>query len=197
MRPILFDVSRLYGAIFMGVIALWAIPELAGLACCAHLIGQSARSGSFRVVMAGVVVGLSVQLASTAFLPQFAMTRHRYATYWLGIALMLLGVGLRWYAIRTLGRSFAQDVAIRTDQTLIQSGPYRLVRHPAYSSTLLTMTGMGIVLATGASLFVILLCGLTGVLYRIRIEEAALLDAFGQAYRDYMQRTYGLIPYVW
>ncbi|MEZ4679035.1 MAG: isoprenylcysteine carboxylmethyltransferase family protein [Caldilineaceae bacterium] len=130
-------------------------------------------------------------------MPQLAVTRGRYTIFWAGILLMLAGVALRWYAIRTLGRSFTQDVAIRIDHTLVQTGPYRTLRHPAYSGTLLTMLGMALVLANWGSLVIVLLGGVSGLLYRIKVEEKALLECFGQSYQDYMQQSYHLIPYVW
>lgn len=110
---------------------------------------------------------------------------------------MLAGVAFRWYAIWTLGRAFRLDVATREDQPLIQTGPYRMLRHPAYSGTLLTLLGMGLVLANWGSLLIILLGGFLGLLYRIRVEEQVLRAAFGQRYIDYRRRTWCLIPLVW
>jgi protein-S-isoprenylcysteine O-methyltransferase len=74
---------------------------------------------------------------------------------------------------------------------------YRIVRHPAYSATLLTMLGVGVALANVGSIAIIMLGGLAGILYRIRVEERALLTAFDGAYRDYSRRTRRLIPFVW
>jgi protein-S-isoprenylcysteine O-methyltransferase Ste14 len=59
-----------------------------------------------------------------------------------------------------LGRAFTQDVATRVDQTLVQTGAYRVLRHPAYSATLLTMLGLGVALANLGSLIIIMLGGL-------------------------------------
>ena len=50
---------------------------------------------------------------------------------------MMLGVVLRWFAIWKLGRYFTRDVAVSSDQEVVQSGPYRFIRHPAYSWNIL------------------------------------------------------------
>jgi isoprenylcysteine carboxyl methyltransferase (ICMT) family protein YpbQ len=70
---------------------------------------------------------------------------------------MILGVILRWYAIHTLGGYFTRYVAIHPDQQVVQVGAYRYIRHPAYSGTLLTMLGLGLVMTNWASLVAILI----------------------------------------
>lgn len=198
MKPLLFDVPRLYGTIFNVAIAVWAIPEFVG----AFLLRSAATAakgdrGSYLAVVGGVWLGVLGAFWSATHFPQLGLTSYRYPIFWLGILLMLAGVAFRWYAILTLGRAFTLDVATREDQPLIQTGPYRMLRHPAYSGVLLTMLGMGLVLANWGSLIIILLGGFLGLLYRIRVEEQVLLAAFGQHYIDYKHRTWRLIPLVW
>src|SRR5579871_4039046 len=96
----------------------------------------------------------------------------------------------------TLGRYFTFDVAVRAGQPVVQSGPYRFVRHPAYSGTLLSLFGIGVELANVASIVVILAGTLLGLLYRVRVEEKALIEALGQPYVDYMRHTKRFIPFV-
>ena len=143
-------------------------------------------------MFAGLILGLWL----APFVSAATVTWNRVAIYWIGIACMLLGVALRWYAIRTLGRFFTRDVAVRGDQTVVQTGPYRLIRHPAYSGTLLTLLGIGLALTNWASVVAIVGGGLIGHLYRVRVEEDALKRALGQPYEDYMRRTKRFIPFV-
>jgi protein-S-isoprenylcysteine O-methyltransferase Ste14 len=198
LRPLLFDVPPLYGRVFIIVVALWVVPEIIG----AFLLrsGDTAVKqdrGSYAVFVGGVALGVVGAMACASRLPQFAITEYRYAVYWLGIVVMVLGIALRWYAIRTLGSGFTHDVATTKDQVLVERGPYRLIRHPAYSATLLTMLGLGLALGNVASVAAALAIGLSGMLYRIRVEERALLVAFGSTYTDYTNRTKRLIPFVW
>ncbi|MEZ4863473.1 MAG: isoprenylcysteine carboxylmethyltransferase family protein [Caldilineaceae bacterium] len=198
MKPLLFDVPRLYGNIFIVAIIVWALSERVG----AFLLRSPATAarrdrGSYWAVVGGMVIGIGGAFACAAYLPQLALTTHRYTIFWIGILLMVAGLALRWVAIYTLGHSFTLHVAVCENQALIQSGPYRTLRHPAYSGVLLTMLGMALVLANWASLVMMVLGGLSGLLYRIHVEEQALIEHFGQPYREYMRRTDRLIPYVW
>jgi hypothetical protein len=64
------------------------------------------------------------------------------------------------------------------------------------SSVLLTiiLLGVGIVLLNWASLVVMLVGGLIGLLYRVRVEERALVEGLGQPYRDYIAHNQALHP---
>jgi protein-S-isoprenylcysteine O-methyltransferase Ste14 len=114
----------------------------------------------------------------------------------LGIALLPLGMLLNAYAIRQLGRYFTVQVAVRPDQRVVQTGPYRLVRHPAYTGQLLAMLGVGLVFTNWASITVILLLTLTAYGYRIRVEEQILQHELGAPYVEYMSHTQRLIPFI-
>ena len=57
---------------------------------------------------------------------------------------------------RVLRRFFTGYVAIHPDQRVVERGPYRLVRHPSYSGTLLTTLGMGLAMTNWASLATII-----------------------------------------
>lgn len=81
-------------------------------------------------------------------------------------------------------------------QSVVQSGPYRLVRHPSYTAILIMLLGVGMALANWASLVIMLAGGLIGLLYRVRVEERALVEALGRPYRDYMRHTKRFIPFI-
>lgn len=115
----------------------------------------------------------------------------------LGFGLMFGGIYLRWAAVRTLGRHFSLFVATSPSQPLVTSGPYRVVRHPAYAGVLVTSAGLGLVYGSWwGSVF---LAGAAVALfgYRIRVEEAALVSHFGSRYADYCVRTWRLIPWIY
>jgi protein-S-isoprenylcysteine O-methyltransferase Ste14 len=95
-----------------------------------------------------------------------------------------------------LGRYFTRDVVVSHDQPVIQNGPYRLIRHPTYSGTFLTMLGVGLVMTNWASLICLLVCVFLGHMYRVHIEEKALIRAIGQPYSEYMRHTKRFIPWV-
>jgi protein-S-isoprenylcysteine O-methyltransferase Ste14 len=125
------------------------------------------------------------------------LTWQQPLLFWLGISLMLAGLAFRWYSIRVLGRFFTRDVATRPGQTVVETGPYRLIRHPSYSGSLLMFLGTGLAMTDWASWLVIMLGVAIGYGWRVHVEEQALCTGLGQPYRDYMLRTRRFIPHVW
>jgi protein-S-isoprenylcysteine O-methyltransferase len=114
-----------------------------------------------------------------------------------GIAATLAGLALRWYSIIYLGRFFTVNVEIAADHQLIDTGPYRRLRHPSYTGALLAFFGLGLCTQNWASLAIIVVCTTAAFSYRMRVEEVALTGAFGDRYRQYMQRTWRLVPGVY
>ena len=109
---------------------------------------------------------------------------------------MFLGMLVRGWAIRTLKEFFLFTVGVREGHKVIESGPYRLVRHPAYAGAILTMVGIGFALQSLAALLILLLLSGVAYGYRIQVEEKALVKDLGQPYVEYMGRTKRLIPFV-
>ncbi len=115
----------------------------------------------------------------------------------IGLILIVGGLLVRWIAIFSLRRQFTVDVAITKDHRIVNQGIYRFVRHPSYSGSILSFCGLGICFANVFSLSVIFLPICAAFLYRIRVEEKALIDAFGDEYVRYCASTMRLIPWVY
>ena len=115
----------------------------------------------------------------------------------LGLAVFAAGLGLRAWAVRELGRFFQFTVVVQADHQVVDSGPYRHVRHPSYTGLLMASLGLGIALGTWLSIPACLVPPLIGFGVRLRHEEAVLVQALGEPYRAYMQRTKRLVPGVW
>jgi protein-S-isoprenylcysteine O-methyltransferase Ste14 len=58
------------------------------------------------------------------------------------------------------------------------------------------MLGVGLAMTNWASLLTLLLCVFSGHLYRVSVEEKALIKTIGQPYIEYMQHTKRFIPWV-
>ncbi len=110
------------------------------------------------------------------------------------IALAAAGLAVRWYAIIHLGRFFTVDVAIAPDHRVIDTGPYRYVRHPSYTGALLAFVGLGLSLSNVLAFLALMVPVFVTYFYRIRIEEAALRAGIGEPYVAYSARTRRLIP---
>jgi protein-S-isoprenylcysteine O-methyltransferase Ste14 len=114
-----------------------------------------------------------------------------------GLTVAALGIGFRIWAILTLGPLFTFVVAIQDDHQVVDSGPYRFVRHPSYTGALAGFLGIGIALDNWLAIATIVLCPLAGVLVRIRYEETRLMTEIGQQYGEYAERRRRLVPGVW
>ena len=155
-----------------------------------------ADHGSLYVTIGMIALGVLAALAFALLLPGAEILWNRETLFCVGIALMLIGVALRSWAVRTLGLYFLPVVAVRADQQVVRDGPYRLIRHPTYSGALLTLLGLGLTLTNWAALVVLLCCALAGLAYRVRVEEQALLRALGQPYHEYMAQTKRFVPFL-
>ncbi|SRR5579884_913896 len=158
---------------------------------------QRQDKGSHVVVLCLIVFGLLVGVLLASKVPATAISSASVFLFWLGILLMYAGIALRLYAIIVLGAFFTTMVAVAAEQTVIEAGPYRLVRHPSYTGFLITLLGFGLSLTNNwLSLLVMMGCALLGFSYRIHVEERVLQEHLGQRYQEYMRRTKRLIPFV-
>ena len=158
--------------------------------------GATTHDAASRFVLIGsIYVGIGVGFGLAFGLQSAAFTSWRRPLLGLGLALMLIGMALRWYSIRVLGRSFTTTVMTRPDQTVVEAGPYRWIRHPSYTGGLITILGI-LVCLTNPVAFLGLIPPLAGYAYRIHIEETALARSLGDPYRSYMRRTKRLIPFL-
>lgn len=144
------------------------------------------------------------QLAFVAVLVVGALDagRHHWTTLpaWLqgaGLIAMIAAMFLMGWAMGS-NPHFEATVRIQRDQghRVIDSGPYRIVRHPGYASALLLLLGMALVLGSAWALVPALL-GAVGLVVRTALEDRFLSERL-DGYQDYRRRTpFRLIPGVW
>jgi protein-S-isoprenylcysteine O-methyltransferase Ste14 len=120
-----------------------------------------------------------------------------WPTFLLGLGFSILSFVIRRTAIRALGRFWSLHVEMREGHEFVKTGPFAYVRHPVYSSMVLEILGIGLMLNAWFTLAAVLLVFVPTMLARIRIEEEALITQFGDGYRDYMRSTPALIPAPW
>ncbi len=175
---------------------LWLISEVViGLRYRAPAGARRQDRGSQLAVIAGYVIGIWTAVAIAYCFPDATIQWHPHVVAILSVSLMVAGIAFRGYAIRVLGRFFTVAVVTRPGQPVVEHGPYRLIRHPSYTGSLLTFLGMCLALTNWLAVTAILL-PLAGVSYRIRVEEGALLQSLGEPYEAYMRRTKRLVPYL-
>jgi protein-S-isoprenylcysteine O-methyltransferase Ste14 len=153
--------------------------------------------GTKEVLILAVVAGIFAAALIARHEPALRAGANTWASLVLGACIIWLGVGLRVWAVWSLGRFFRREVTIEAGQTVVQTGPYRWVRHPAYTGDLLIAFGFGLALGSWVGAAVSLAIAFAGHVPRIRVEEAALRGAFGEAYVQYAERTPRLVPGLW
>ncbi len=116
---------------------------------------------------------------------------------YVGCLVLAFGITVRVAAVATLRRQFTEKVSIIEKHELVDTGIYGIIRHPAYLGYLASMLGIGLILGNWVSLAALVFLPLAGILYRIHVEERALLRHFGPAYQEYAGRTKRLLPGIW
>jgi protein-S-isoprenylcysteine O-methyltransferase Ste14 len=149
-----------------------------------------------------VTLWLVVFLSSGAAIvaQRFVPGRFPFAlspVYLAALILLVLGLALRWAAILTLGRFFTVNVVIHLDHRIVQTGPYRLVRHPSYAGLFLAFVGLGLAFANWLSLVILVVPIFIAFHSRIVLEERALREAFGAEYEAYCARTARVLPGIY
>ena len=107
------------------------------------------------------------------------------------------GLALRIWSIRTLGRFFTATVEVVPGQTVVEHGPYAVLRHPSYTGAVLTALGISTMLGSMPGALVTLLLCIPAYAHRIAVEEHALVAELGPSYREYRTRTWALVPFVY
>lgn len=143
---------------------------------------------------------IALSLTAAGFLKTLVPDSFHWHADWLrplSLILMLMGLAVRAAAIATLGRWFTANIITQPDQQLQQVGLYRLVRHPSYLGMEIIFIAIGLHSRAWPALILAVVPPTVAVLYRIRVEEAALMDAFGESYVQYCRTTKRLVPGVY
>ena len=110
---------------------------------------------------------------------------------------VLVGVGLIIAMVTTIQNGYAAaNINVESDQEVVSTGVYSVVRHPMYLGNVVLMLGIPPALGSYWGLLFVI-PGLAVLATRILDEEKVLtLELNG--YRDYIERVhYRLVPYVW
>ncbi|KXT83399.1 putative protein-S-isoprenylcysteine methyltransferase [Streptococcus sp. DD11] len=157
-------------------------------------VSDSADRGSRYIIIGSVICCLLLMngqlLPSAPHLPSF--------TVYLGLLLSLAGFALRLYAVSYLGKNFTLAVQTTDQQQLVDHGPYAVVRNPAYTGSILSVLGLSIVSLNPLTIILCLILLVVGYSIRLKVEEKALLNHFGNTYEIYCKKVkYRIFPFIW
>jgi protein-S-isoprenylcysteine O-methyltransferase Ste14 len=195
-KPVLFHshTAAILAAVSYGAVALSEL-SLAVRTLRAGFAGVNRRANWGLVLGPALGIFLGVRVAHGV--PSLTLPGSGWWPFALGLVLIWTGLVLRRWAVLELGRFFQLAVVVQEDHRVVDTGPYRVVRHPSYSGLLLIFLGFGFTLGNWLSVTSCLVLPLLGLLPRIRAEEALLARALGDPYRAYAARTRRLVPRVW
>jgi len=133
---------------------------------------------------------------------RIGMTRVGRIYHWdtffaIGALLSVLGLVIRITSILTLKQHFTYTVTEIEDHELIETGLYKIIRHPGYLGQVIIFAGAATSLSNWLSIVLMLIPVLCGYFYRIRVEEKFMIRQLGSKYLEYQKRTKRLIPWIY
>jgi protein-S-isoprenylcysteine O-methyltransferase Ste14 len=165
---------------------------LRGRGAASSLKTSDDDNGTTRVLLTSAGLGYGLPLVLRR-LPLPMLPTAAAAT---GLIIEAGGLALRVWSMRTLGSFYTRTLRTTQGQHLVNTGPYRMIRHPGYTGAL--MLWIGLALSSRSAPTTVLVPTLMGRAYhrRIAAEENLMRRAIPE-YRDYSRRTKKLIPLIW
>ncbi len=113
----------------------------------------------------------------------------------IGFVFFVFGIFFRIWAIQTLGKYYSHIVRKINGHKIIDTGPYKFLRHPAYAGMITAHLGITIFYFNYVTFLIFLLLLIPSIIVRIIIEEKTLIDIEG--YAEFAKNKKRIIPYVW
>jgi protein-S-isoprenylcysteine O-methyltransferase Ste14 len=186
MRPVTaITLLWLIWAVSWAAAALWADPAQ-------KRVGFKAEA-RYRVLwLAGAIL---LFIPAHGYEGRLRLWTPTFAEAWICVALIAVGIAFAWWARLHLGRLWSGTVTAKAGHHVVDTGPYRLVRHPIYTGLLLavlaTMAAKGTVWGIAGTALLII-----GIVVKARLEESFLRGELGSAYDDYARRVPMLVPFA-
>jgi protein-S-isoprenylcysteine O-methyltransferase Ste14 len=158
-------------------------------------VSKSGDKGSIWLLIITISIGywLSFIMAAT----KIGRIYHWNTFFVIGSFLAIIGLIIRVTSILTLKQQFTYTVTKIEDHELIESGLYRIIRHPGYLGQLIIFLGISTSLSNWLSILLMIVPVLLGYMNRIIVEEKFMIEQMGQKYIDYQKRTKRLIPLIY
>jgi protein-S-isoprenylcysteine O-methyltransferase Ste14 len=145
----------------------------------------------------GISIAIGYSLSFSIGSTKIGRIYHWDLFFVIGMIFILVGLIIRINSILTLKQQFTYTVTKIENHVLIESGLYKVIRHPGYLGQLIIFFGISTSLSNWLSVLLMIIAVLFGYIYRINIEERFLINQMGQKYIDYQKRTKKLIPMIY
>lgn len=177
--------------------AAWVLSWMAASIWTSHTarrppFGEELISRVFTILGALMLFGIY----SPHYVSVLSLWRVSEGTGWSMVALTAAGFAFCWWARIHLGRLWSSAVTLKQGHHVVNTGPYRFVRHPIYTGIIVASFATAIDKGTYVAVVGALLM-LVGWFIKARVEERFLRAQLGaEAYDAYARRTAMLIPFV-
>lgn len=197
MKP--YFLTHPVGVLYFIVVLGWYFMELVQFARQQQWRPEDAPVGprSFWFAFTACVAGAIVALSVAPHAAPGAEIGHGALVFAIGMGILVAGVALRVWSFYALGKYFTFTVKVNREQPVVTRGPYRVLRHPGYAGGLLAIVGIGLLNGNWISMATVALMWLALTVWRIHIEENALLTTLDGRYRSYAAQHKRLVPLVW
>lgn len=148
-----------------------------------------------KLVMALVLVCSFISVMIAGFDHRFGWSHVSVIVSIVAYVIMLIGIGIQ-FRVFVENRFASASIETATDQRVIATGPYAILRHPMYSGALLT--DFFIPLALGSWWALLPVVVKVPVIVARLLDEEEFLRANLSGYADYCQKVpHRLIPAIW
>ena len=159
------------------------------------IVTTSGDKGSLWLLYILITVGYALSFSIGA--TRIGRINHWDAFFAVGVVLALAGLLIRVQSIVTLKQYFTYSVAQAENHKLIDTGLYKLIRHPGYLGQLMIFAGISISLSNWLAVLLMMIPISIGYIYRIRVEEGFMIEHMGESYLNYQKRTKRILPLIY
>jgi len=148
-------------------------------------------------ILIALLITLSGALIDWAYLGIVTDTINSKLLKPIGLLLLIIGSAYRIWAIIHLDKYFSATVQFDAEHRLIQTGPYKLIRHPSYLGAYLAILGSTLFLNSIMFFLFGAILMFVAYIYRIKVEEIGLAQIFPVEYQKYQSKSKKIIPFVY
>jgi protein-S-isoprenylcysteine O-methyltransferase Ste14 len=158
-------------------------------------VTTSSDKGSLWLMYSLITVGYALSFSIGA--TRIGRMNRWDAFFAVGVVLTVIGLMIRLQSMLTLRQYFTYLVTQVDDHQLVETGLYKLIRHPGYLGQLLIFLGISVSLSNWLSILAMMLPLAVGYGYRIKVEEKFMIEQLGKKYLAYQERTRRIIPLIY
>ena len=189
--------SSIDQGLFIGIFIIWCLIILSErLVIKKHdniQVKEKKDKGTYFLVYFTVLFSISISF----ILSSEEITRLPYLIFYIGIGFVIIGILVREYSFYTLGSFFSFEIKVFEGHKLIDKGPYKFIRHPAYSGLVLSIIGISLCVRSLIAVLIVMIMCFIAVGLRIKFEENLLFIKFGQDFVNYKKKTKKVIPFIY